>query len=133
VKARPAIVYSVLRLLAFLVPFGLMMLVPILREFYWLSAIFAALIGLSLSIIFLNKPLNEATAGLGAKQRAPRTSAGAADAASEDAVLDAAAPAASAAPAATAEAAAPAATAEAAGPAEAHSPSATESEADEQR
>ncbi|WP_460775877.1 DUF4229 domain-containing protein [Microbacterium sp. GXF7504] len=87
-KARPAIVYSVLRLLVFLVPFGLMMLVPILREFYWLSAIFAALIGLSLSIIFLRRPLAEATAGLPAK-RMPREP-GAQDAATEDAALDAA-------------------------------------------
>jgi len=88
VKARPAIVYSVLRLLAFLVPFGLMMLVPILREFYWLAAIFAALIGLSLSIIFLRRPLAEATAGLPAGGRRERQSVD--DAASEDAVLDAA-------------------------------------------
>jgi hypothetical protein len=88
VKARPAIVYSVLRLLAFLVPFGLMMLVPIFREFYWLAAIFAALIGLSLSIIFLRRPLAEATAGLGDKPRR-RVPQAAEDAASEDGVLDA--------------------------------------------
>jgi hypothetical protein len=90
VKARPAIVYSVLRLLAFLVPFGLMMLVPIFREFYWLAAIFAALIGLSLSIIFLRRPLAEATAGLADKPARGRMSRSAEDAASEDAVLDAA-------------------------------------------
>ena len=85
-KARPAIVYSVLRLLAFLVPFGLMMLVPILREFYWLAAIFAALIGLSLSIIFLRKPLHDATAGL-AERRRPATPSDedVEDAASDDA------------------------------------------------
>jgi len=86
VKARPAIVYSVLRLLAFLVPFGLMMLVPILREFYWLAAIFAALIGLSLSIIFLRTPLHDATAGL-AERRRPATPSDedVEDAASDDA------------------------------------------------
>ena len=89
-KARPAIVYTVLRLLFFLVPFGLMMLVPILREFYWLSAIFAALIGLSLSILLLRRPLAEATAGLPAKSARARHQPGAADAASEDAALDAA-------------------------------------------
>lgn len=67
-NARSALVYTVLRLLVFLVPFGLLMLLPIGREFYWLSAIFAALIGLSLSIIFLRKPLNDATAGLGGRR-----------------------------------------------------------------
>ena len=64
VKARSALVYTVLRLLAFLVPFGLLMLLPIMREYYWLAAIFAALIGLSLSMIFLRRPLDEMTTGL---------------------------------------------------------------------
>lgn len=63
-RARSVIIYSVLRLLAFLVPFGLMMLIPVLREYYWLAAIFAALIGLSLSMLFLRKPLNDMTAGM---------------------------------------------------------------------
>jgi hypothetical protein len=45
-------VYTVLRLLAFLVPFGLLMLLPIMQQYYWLAAIFAALIGLSLSMLF---------------------------------------------------------------------------------
>ena len=69
---RSALVYTVLRLLFFLVPFGILMLLPIGREFYWLSAIFAALIGLSLSILFLRKPLADATAGL-ADRRRPTT------------------------------------------------------------
>lgn len=68
-KARSALVYSVLRLLAFLVPFGILMLFPIMREYYWLAAIFAALIGLSLSVIFLRKPLENVTSGL-AERRA---------------------------------------------------------------
>ncbi len=63
-KARSALVYTVLRLLAFLVPFGILMLFPVMREYYWLAAIFAALIGLSLSVIFLRKPLNDVSAGL---------------------------------------------------------------------
>lgn len=62
---RSTLVYTVLRLAAFLVPFGLMMLLPIMREYYWLSAIFAALIGLSLSMLFLRRPLGEMTAGMG--------------------------------------------------------------------
>ena len=41
-KLPPVVVYTVLRLLAFLVPFGLLMLIPIMREYYWLTAIFAA-------------------------------------------------------------------------------------------
>ncbi|MBD7956107.1 DUF4229 domain-containing protein [Microbacterium sp. Sa4CUA7] len=86
-KARPAIVYSVLRLLAFLVPFGLMMLSPVLREYYWLAAIFAALIGLSLSLLFLRRPLAEATSGL-PEQRVRRTGARD-DADAEDAASDA--------------------------------------------
>ncbi|MDY0827814.1 DUF4229 domain-containing protein [Microbacterium sp. BG28] len=83
-KARPAIVYSVLRVLAFLVPFAILMLLPVFRELYWLAAIFAALIGLSLSILFLRRPLAEATADLG-KPREPRRPLGADDAEAEDA------------------------------------------------
>ncbi|MDR7110977.1 hypothetical protein J2X03_000841 [Microbacterium trichothecenolyticum] len=90
-KARSAIVYSVLRLLAFLVPFGILMLFPIMREYYWLAAIFAALIGLSLSVLFLRKPLDDVTSGL-AERRAQGRSA-ASDEEAEDAAADAAAPA----------------------------------------
>ncbi|WP_433674847.1 DUF4229 domain-containing protein [Microbacterium gorillae] len=68
-KLPPLLTYTVLRLLAFLVPFGIMMLFPILREWYWLSAIFAALIGVSLSILFLRRPLSAATANMGARSR----------------------------------------------------------------
>ncbi|HCU76999.1 MAG TPA: DUF4229 domain-containing protein, partial [Microbacterium sp.] len=41
-NARSFWLYTVLRILFFLVPFGILMLLPIGREFYWLSAIFAA-------------------------------------------------------------------------------------------
>ncbi|WP_435527442.1 DUF4229 domain-containing protein [Microbacterium aurantiacum] len=68
-KARSVILYTVLRLAAFLVPFGILMLLPIMREYYLLAAIFAALIGLSLSMLFLRRPLEEVTAGL-AERRA---------------------------------------------------------------
>jgi ABC-type siderophore export system fused ATPase/permease subunit len=88
VKARSAIVYTVLRLLAFLVPFGIFMLFPLLREFYWVSAIFAALIGLSLSLLFLSKPLDEVTAGLA--ERRAQARAAASDETVEDAAADAA-------------------------------------------
>ncbi len=69
VKVRSALVYTVLRLLAFLVPFGILMLFEVMRDYYWLAAIFAALIGLSLSMLFLRRPLDEMTAGL-AERRA---------------------------------------------------------------
>lgn len=83
-NARSAVVYSVLRLLAFLVPFSIMMLFPIMREYYWLSAIFAALIGLSLSMIFLRRPLDDVASGL-AERRTRRRSGAQTDAEAEDA------------------------------------------------
>ncbi|MFT4215097.1 MAG: DUF4229 domain-containing protein [Microbacterium sp.] len=93
-RIRSAVVYSVLRLLAFLVPFGIMMLIPIMRDFYWLSAIFAALIGLSLSMLLLHRPLENLTSEIAARRGALRGSAptrGArADADAEDAAADAA-------------------------------------------
>ncbi|GEP48773.1 DUF4229 domain-containing protein [Microbacterium saccharophilum] len=72
-RARSALVYTVLRLLFFLVPFGIMMLFPILREYYWLAAIFAALIGLSLSLLLLRKPLDDMTSGLRRRRAEERT------------------------------------------------------------
>lgn len=86
-RVRSALVYSVLRLLVFVVPFGIMMLFPVMREYYWLSAIFAALIGLSLSVLFLRRPLDDLTAGL-AERRARRA---ATDEDVEDAATDQAA------------------------------------------
>ena len=87
-KARSALVYTVLRLLAFLVPFGILMLFPIMREYYWLAAIFAALIGLSLSIIFLRKPLDEVSAGLAERRAAAKPTVS--DEEIEDSAADAA-------------------------------------------
>ncbi|MCM3695614.1 DUF4229 domain-containing protein [Microbacterium oleivorans] len=83
-RARSALVFALLRLLAFFVPFGIMMLFPVLREQYWLAAIFAALIGLSLSMLFLRRPLDEVSAGI-AETRAARKRAE-----SDEAVEDAA-------------------------------------------
>ena len=67
-KLPPALVYTVLRLLAFLVPFGILMLFPLFRELYWLAALFAALIGLSLSLLFLRRPLAQATSEFAARR-----------------------------------------------------------------
>ena len=83
VKVRSALVYTVLRLLAFMVPFGLLMLLPIMREYYWLAAIFAALIGLSLSMLFLRRPLDDMTAGMA--ERRARSKAVVSDEDAEDA------------------------------------------------
>ncbi len=83
-STRTAVVYSVLRLLAFLIPFGLLMLLPIMREFYWLTAIFAALIGLSLSLLFLRRPLDQVTSEMASRRRQRRASGAETDAAAED-------------------------------------------------
>lgn len=69
-RIRSTLVYSVLRLLAFLVPFGIMMLFPVFQQLYWLAAVFAALIGLSLSMLFLRRPLNEMSAGIAERRAA---------------------------------------------------------------
>ena len=86
-RARSALVYTVLRLAAFLVPFGLMMLLPVMREYYWLSAIFAALIGMSISMLFLRTPLTDASARL-QERRESRSSGGQDDADAEDQAID---------------------------------------------
>jgi 1,4-dihydroxy-2-naphthoate octaprenyltransferase len=61
-------VTQVLFTVMILVPFGIMMLIPVMREFAWLSAIFAALIGLSLSMLFLRRPLEDLSADLAARR-----------------------------------------------------------------
>jgi Protein of unknown function (DUF4229) len=91
VKARSALLYTVLRLLAFLVPFGILMLFPVMREFYWLAAIFAALIGLSLSLLFLRRPLDDISAGLAERRAKAQSRAAASDESVEDSAADAAA------------------------------------------
>lgn len=55
------IVYTVLRLLFFAVPFAVLYVLGI---WPWLAAVFAALIGVSLSIIFLSNPRNTASASI---------------------------------------------------------------------
>ena len=84
-KTRSALVYTVLRLLAFLVPFGILMIFPVMREYYWLAAIFAALIGLSLSVIFLRRPLEDVSAGLAERRERAKAAGRASDEDVEDA------------------------------------------------
>lgn len=77
-----------LRLLAFLVPLAIMwFFFPIFREFWWLAAIFAALIGTSISLLFLRAPLSKASAELH-ERREGRTSGRQADAEAEDAAVE---------------------------------------------
>lgn len=86
-KPAPLFVYSVLRLLAFLVPLAILwFFFPIFREFWWLAAIFAALIGTSISMLFLRRPLTEASAAI--VERRERVSGRQEDADAEDAVID---------------------------------------------
>ncbi|MCS3842904.1 DUF4229 domain-containing protein [Microbacterium sp. AK031] len=91
-KMPPLLVYSVLRLLAFLVPLAVMWVFPIMRELWWLTAIFAALIGMSISILFLRGPLSGASSEIYQRREArtspARQSAAAQDADAEDAALD---------------------------------------------
>jgi len=90
VKLKPVLVFTVLRLLAFLVPFGVMMLFPIFRELYWLAAIFAALIGLSISLLFLRRPLSHVSRQVESRRAAARQPERDEDI--EDAAADAASP-----------------------------------------
>jgi Na+-driven multidrug efflux pump len=91
VKARSILLYTVLRLLAFLVPFAILMLFPVFQELYWLAAVFAAFIGLSLSLLFLRRPLADATSGLANRSdRSDRSRGARGDEDAEDAAADAA-------------------------------------------
>jgi len=69
VKIRSVAAYTILRLAFFLVPLGVMLLFPAFRDLWWLAVIFATLIGLSLSIILLQKPRAEMSAGIYEKQQ----------------------------------------------------------------
>lgn len=87
-KLPPLLVYTVLRLLAFLVPLAILwFFFPIFREFWWLAALFSALIGMSLSLLFLRNPLSETSRELYARKsaKAPRLDV---DADAEDSEID---------------------------------------------
>lgn len=87
-KPAPILVYTVLRLLAFLLPLAILwFFFPIFREFWWLAAIFSALIGVSISLLFLRAPLTDASTRL-VERRENRASASQADAEAEDAAID---------------------------------------------
>jgi len=69
VKSRSVVLFTLLRLAFFLVPLGIMMLFPAFWGMWWLAVLFAALIGLSLSIIFLQKPRGEMSEGIYNRQK----------------------------------------------------------------
>ena len=71
-KLPPLLVYTVLRLPAFVVPLGILWLFPIFREYWWLAALFAALIGMSISLLFLRAPLSQASRDIYAKRNRDR-------------------------------------------------------------
>lgn len=71
-KLPPVVVYTVLRLLAFVAPFGILMLFPVFHQLPWLAAIFAALIGFSLSVLFLRRPLADVSSSMHARRTADR-------------------------------------------------------------
>ncbi|WOF23614.1 DUF4229 domain-containing protein [Microbacterium betulae] len=90
-RIRSVVVYSVLRLLAFLVPFGVMMIFPVFQDLWWLAAIFAALIGLSLSILLLRRPLDDVSTSLytrSQEKQEQRKTGRELDAEAEDAAVD---------------------------------------------
>ncbi len=72
-KARSVITYTLLRLAFFLVPLGIMMLFPAFWNMWWLAILFAGLIGVSLSIIFLQKPRSEMSEGLYERRRTTKS------------------------------------------------------------
>lgn len=82
-KLPPLLVYTVLRLLAFIVPLAILWLFPIFREYWWLAALFAALIGMSISLLFLRAPLSRASRDIYAKRHGSRDDEDVEDAATD--------------------------------------------------
>jgi len=76
VKIRSLLTYTILRLAFFLAPLGVMMLFPQFRSLWWLAVIFAAFIGIALSVIFLQKPRAQMSAELYERRQARTTKTG---------------------------------------------------------
>lgn len=85
--SRPVLVYTLLRLLAFIVPLGILLF--LFPGMPWLAALLAAAIGASLSILFLRRPLAGVSTRIhDARQGARVGDSAAADAAAEDAAVE---------------------------------------------
>ena len=81
--SRPVLVYTVLRLLAFLVPLGVLWL--LFPDFPLVAAVMAAAIGASLSILFLRRPRDGVSEPIySARQKRTKVT----DADVEDSVVD---------------------------------------------
>lgn len=72
-KIRSLLTYTILRLAFFLVPLGVMMLFPAFRNMWWLAVIFAAFIGIALSVLFLQKIRAQMSADLYERQQNRKT------------------------------------------------------------
>lgn len=82
---KTVIAYTLLRLAFFFVPLAILLVLPIFQDFWYLTVVFAALIGLSLSLVFLRGPRERLSRGLDERRR---PSAARRDAEAEDAALD---------------------------------------------
>lgn len=83
-KLPPLLVYTALRLLAFAVPLAIMwFFFPIFQEYWWLAALFAALIGMSISLLFLRAPLSRASRDIYEKRNRTKPDEDAEDAAAD--------------------------------------------------
>ncbi|PSL37058.1 uncharacterized protein DUF4229 [Labedella gwakjiensis] len=60
-RVPPVLVYTVLRLLAFFVPLGILL---VLRIEPWIAAVLSALIGLAVSFILLRTPREKVAEGI---------------------------------------------------------------------
>lgn len=77
-RVPPVLVYTVLRLLAFFVPLGILLA---LRIEPWIAAVLSALIGMAVSFIVLRSPREKVAAGIYDRRHGTRT----ADTSDEDA------------------------------------------------
>lgn len=64
-RVPPVLIYTVLRLLAFLIPLGVLL---VLRIEPWIAAVLAALIGMALSFILLRSPREQVAKGIYARR-----------------------------------------------------------------
>jgi hypothetical protein len=69
-RVPPVLVYTVLRLLTFLVPLGILL---VLRIEPWIAAVLAALIGMALSFIVLRAPREKVAEGIYDRRHGRRT------------------------------------------------------------
>jgi hypothetical protein len=69
-RVPPVLVYTILRLLAFFVPLGLLLALQIEP---WIAAVLSALIGMAVSFIVLRSPREKVAAGIYDRRHGNRT------------------------------------------------------------